>query len=74
MTPYTHLDDAELVRLVQFWPSSAPRLTSLETELAARLANAIECIEDSEANLAVLAAKYQIDPMDLIEVSEEEEQ
>lgn len=67
MTPYNHLSDSELISLVDNWPASAPPLSPLERELGARLNNAVEYIDSVEANLAVLAAKYQIAPGDLIE-------
>lgn len=57
MTPYTHLTDHELVNMVEFWPATMPALTSLERELGARLANAVDTLEDNEANLAALQAK-----------------
>ena len=67
MTPYTHLADRELVSTVEFWPVTMPALTNLERELAARLANAIDTLEDNEANLAALQAKYAITDGDLLE-------
>ena len=67
MTPYTHLTDHELVNMVKFWPATMPALTSLERELGARLANAVDTLEDNEANLAALQAKYSIPDSDLWE-------
>lgn len=67
MTPYAHLTDLEVVTMVEFWPVTMPALTNLERELAARLANAIDTLEDNEANLAALQAKYRITASDLIE-------
>ena len=67
MTPYTHLTDHELVNMVEFWPATMPALTSLERELGARLANAVDTLEDNEANLAALQAKYRIPDSDLWE-------
>ena len=66
-TPYNHLTDPELVSLVTNWPFSHPALTPLEQELGARLANAVDTLEDNEANLAALQAKYRITASDLIE-------
>ena len=67
MTPYNHLTDRELVSMVKFWPATMPALTALERELGARLANAVDTLEDNEANLAALQAKYRITASDLIE-------
>lgn len=67
MAPYTHLTDHELVNMVEFWPATMPALTSLERELGARLANAVDTLEDNEANLAALQAKYRIPDSDLWE-------
>lgn len=67
MTPYYHLTDRELVSMVEFWPAAMPALTALELELADRLANAVETLEDNEANLAALQAKYRIPDDDLWE-------
>ena len=66
-TPYNHLTDHELVSLVTNWPFSKPAMTPLEQELAARLANAVDTLEDNEANLAALQAKYCIPDSDLWE-------
>ena len=66
-TPYNHLTDPELVSLVTNWPFSHPALTPLEQELGARLANAVDTLEDNEANLAALQAKYRIPDSDLWE-------
>ena len=46
-TPYNHLTDHELVRLVTNWPFSKPAMTHLEQELAARLANAVDTLEEA---------------------------
>lgn len=66
MTPYNHLTDREILRVVNLWPTTASPLSSLELELAARLENAVDYQDAIEERIAVLAAKYQIDQEDLL--------
>lgn len=66
MTPYNHLTDREMLRLVQLWPPSSSPLSSLELELAARLENAVEYQDLIEERLAALAAKYEMTTEDLM--------
>ena len=72
MTAYNHLTNDELLNLILYRPDEAPRLTSLEIELATRLEDAHDLNQETEHNLALLAAKYQIPDSDLIECEMED--
>jgi hypothetical protein len=65
MTPYNHLTTGELLNLVRYPLGGV--LTDLETELANRLEDAHDLNQETEHNLALLAAKYKIPDSDLIE-------
>ncbi len=67
MTPYNHLTTEELLSLARFRPRGAAAPTAMEIELTDRLEAAYELNQETEHNLALLAAKYGITEDDLTE-------